>query len=299
MLVYVKLVGSVFFWGATWISGRILAQDMGPFSAALLRFVTASIFLFFWSWRVNGSFPTLPKKDILPVAFLGLTGIFLYNAFFFTGLQTIPAGRAALLIAPVPVIISIISALMLGERLTLGKIAGTLLSLTGASIVLSGGHPLQLLQGGLARGDLMILGCVAAWTAYSVAGSRVMKRVPPLMAVTWSCILGSLMLTVPALSHGLLDDIRGASLVDWGNILFLGVVATGVAFTWYYSGIRAIGAARAGIFINLVPVFAIIMGYVILDEPVTSSLIGGGLMVISGVYLANRPSKTPPPQGNA
>ena len=59
--------------------------------------------------------------------------------------------------------------------------------------------------------------------------------------------------------------------------------------TWYYAGIRAIGAARAGIFINLVPVFAIAMGYVILDEPVTSSLISGGAMVISGVWLANRP----------
>jgi drug/metabolite transporter (DMT)-like permease len=241
---------------------------------------------------VNGSFPALPRKDILPVAFLGLTGIFLYNAFFFTGLQTVPAGRAALIIASVPVIISIISALMLGERLTRGKIAGTLLSLTGASIVLSGGNPVKLFQGGLSHGDLMILGCVAAWTAYSVAGSRVMKRVNPLMAVTWSCILGTLMLLTPALTHGFLEDVRRAGLVDWGNILFLGVIATGVAFTWYYAGIRAIGAARAGIFINLVPVFAIAMGYVILDEPVTSSLITGGAMVISGVYLANRPASS-------
>jgi len=130
---------------------------------------------------------------------------------------------------------------------------------------------------------------MAAWTAYSVAGIRVMKRVNPLIAVTWSCILGTLMPIVPALTHGLLDDIARASLVDWGNILFLGVVATGVAFTWYYAGIRAIGAARAGIFINLVPVFAIAMGYVILDEPVTSALLTGGAMVISGVWLANRP----------
>lgn len=290
MLVYAKLVGSVFFWGATWISGRILAQDMGPFSAALLRFVTASAFLLLWSWRVNGSFPALARKDILPVAFLGLTGIFLYNAFFFTGLQTVPAGRAALIIASVPVVIGIVSALLLGEGLTKARVTGTLLSLTGASVVLSGGNPLHLFQGALSRGDLMILGCVASWTAYSVAGSRVMKRVDPLMAVTWSCILGTAMLTPPALTHGLLADMGRASLVDWGNILFLGVVATGVAFTWYYAGIRALGASRAGIFINLVPVFAIAMGYVILDEPVTSSLITGGVMVISGVYLANRPA---------
>lgn len=292
MLVYAKLVGSVFFWGATWISGRILAQDMGPFSAALLRFVTASVFLLLWSWRAGGAFPFLPRKDILPVAVLGLTGVFLYNFFFFTGLQTVAAGRAALIIASVPVIICLFSAFFLGERLTAGKIAGTLLSLTGASVVLSGGNPARLLEGGISRGDLMILGCVASWAAYSIAGSRVMKRVGPLMAVTWSCILGTLMLIGPALTHGLVADMGRASLVDWGNILFLGVIATGVAFTWYYSGIKAIGPARAGIFINLVPVFAIAMGYLVLGEPVTSSLLSGGAMVISGVYLTNRPAKS-------
>jgi drug/metabolite transporter (DMT)-like permease len=110
------------------------------------------------------------------------------------------------------------------------------------------------------------------------------------MAVTWSCILGTIMLLPPALVYGLTTDMARANLVDWGNIFFLGVVATGVAFTWYYAGIRAIGPSRAGIFINMVPVFAIAMGYLILNEPVTSSLLTGGALVISGVYLANRPS---------
>lgn len=288
MLVYAQLVGSVFFWGATWISGRVLAQDMGPFSAALLRFLTASVFLFLWSYRAGHGFPRLPRQEILPVALLGMTGIFLYNAFFFTGLQTVPAGRAALIIASAPIVISLLSALLMGEQLTRNKILGALISLSGATIVLSGGDIPALFQGGLSHGDVMILGCVAAWTAYSVAGGRVMRRLDPLLTVTWSCILGALMLVIPAVPHGLLADVKRASLVDWGNILFLGVVATGVAFTWYYAGIKAIGAARAGIFINLVPVFAIAMGYVILDEPVTSSLLSGGVMVIAGVYLTNR-----------
>lgn len=288
MLVYAQLIGSVLLWGATWISGRILAQDMGPFSAALLRFMTASVFLFLWSWRAGGGMPRLPRREILPVAFLGMTGIFLYNAFFFTGLQSVPAGRAALIIASAPVVISIMSALFLGERLTLFKIIGTCVSLTGVSVVLSGGNPVTLFEGGLSHGDLMILGCVAAWTAYSIAGGRVMRRLDPLLTVTWACLLGTLMLTVPALYFGVLHDAGRASAVDWGNIVFLGVAATGVAFTWYYAGIRAIGAARAGIFINLVPVFAIILGSLILHEQITSSLLAGGSMVIAGVYLTNR-----------
>ncbi len=288
MLVYLQLVGSVFFWGATWISGRVLAQDMGPFSAAVLRFSTASVFLLGWAWYQQGSFPKLPRKEIPSVALLGLTGVFLYNFFFFTGLKTVPAGRAALIIASVPIIICIISALFLGEKMTLQKIGGVLLSLSGASVVLAGGNPARLFSGGMSHGDLMIIGCVGSWAAYSIIGSRVMKRVNPLMAVTWSCVIGCLALIIPALTHGLLADITKASLIDWGNILFLGVIATGVAFTWYYSGIRAIGPAKAGIFINLVPVFAIIMGYFLLNEPVSTALIGGGAMVISGVYLTNR-----------
>jgi drug/metabolite transporter (DMT)-like permease len=75
---------------------------------------------------------------------------------------------------------------------------------------------------------------------------------------------------------------------DWGHILFLGVIATGLAFTWYYQGIKTIGPARAGIFINLVPVFAVILGFIVLREPIYLSLLGGGALTLTGVWLTNR-----------
>lgn len=287
MLVYTQLIGSAFFWGATWISGRFLAQQLGPFSAALLRFLVASIFLFLWSVTTRRPL-RLPQKDVPAVTFLGLTGIFLYNIFFFTGLRTVAAGRAALIIATVPVVICLVCAFFPNERLTRAKFLGAIISLTGATIILSDGNPLKLFTGGLAHGDLMILGCVGAWTAYSIVGSRIMRRLEPLLTVTWACFLGTLMLIIPALRYGLITDIQQASALDWGNIVFLGVIATGVAFTWYYNGIRALGPGRAGIFINLVPVFAIALGSALLDEPVTSALAGGGALVLFGVYLANR-----------
>jgi len=288
MRIYFLLVASVFIWGATWISGRILAQDMGPFSAAFLRFLAASIFLFLWSCRINRRIPSFKKADFPGLLLLGASGVFSYNFFFFSGLQTVAAGRAALIIACIPVIICLASALIFKEPLTRKKILGTLLSLTGVSIVLAKGNPLVLLQSPLSSGDLFILGCVVSWAVYSLAGNRVMRRINPLEAVTWSCIIGDILLLPFALYHGLIRDISHSLPRDWGHILFLGVIATGLAFTWYYQGIKTIGPARAGIFINLVPVFAVILGFIVLREPIYLSLLGGGALTLTGVWLTNR-----------
>ncbi len=116
-----------------------------------------------------------------------------------------------------------------------------------------------------------------------------MKTIRPLTAVTWSCIFGTVMLFPAALSEGLVTDIMRARPLDWFCIIYLGVLATGFAYLWYYEAISTIGASRSGIFINTVPVFAVLMGFFFLGEPIHLSLAVGGLMVITGVYLTNRP----------
>ena len=77
------------------------------------------------------------------------------------------------------------------------------------------------------------------------------------------------------------------SLADWTSILFLGVFGTVLGFVWYYEGIRKIGPTKAGQFINFVPISAVLLAFLILGEPITWSLLTGGLFVISGVYLTN------------
>ena len=72
------------------------------------------------------------------------------------------------------------------------------------------------------------------------------------------------------------------------GLAYLGILATSIAFSWYYEGINTIGAAKAAIFINLVPVFAIIFGTVFLQESLTVITFLGGGLVILGVSLVNR-----------
>jgi drug/metabolite transporter (DMT)-like permease len=285
---YILLVLSMMLWGGTWVAGRVLAQSVHPMTAVVLRFGLASLILLFMCWRADGRLPRLKRDQILPVTFLGATGVFAYSHFFFTGLQSIPAGRAALIVACTPVCIAAISALFYGEKFGPLRIAGAILSLVGVSIVIADGDPIALLAGGVSRGDFMILGCVASWTAYTLGGRSVMKRLPPLTSVAWSSFTGTLMLLPFALFQGLAEDLVRLRPVDWGCVVFLGFLATALAYYWYYRAINVIGASRAGIFINMVPAFAVITGFLLLDEPIHLSLAVGGCMILSGVYLTNR-----------
>ena len=289
-MVYVKLLLTAFFWGGTFIAGRILKQDVGPFSAAFLRFAVAAVMLLAIVRKREGRLPGIMPPQRLPILLLGLTGVFAYNAFFFKGLQLISAGRASLVIATSPVLIALFSAWLYKEKLTPVKIVGILLSVTGALVVISRGSLASILEGGIGFGELMIFGCVLSWTAYSLIGKTVMQAISPLVSTAYAAFAGMLLLAIPALLEGLAGELMHYPLAAWASIIYLGLFGTVIGFVWYYEGIRQIGPLRAGLCINFVPVSAIFLAFLILGEPVTLSLLIGAVLVLSGVYLTNRPA---------
>ena len=289
MIIYIKLLLTAAFWGGTFIAGKVLAQNVGPFSASFLRFLTASLFLILLTWKIEGSFPVIRKKQIFPIILLGLTGVFAYNVFFFKGLRLIDAGRASIIIANNPIFITLLSWLIFRERLTLLKFSGVLISVTGAVIVISRGDLNGIINGGLGLGEFFIFCCVASWICYSLIGKTVMTDLSPLASVTYSAIIGTTCLFIPAVFEGMLNDIRHYMVSEWISIFYLGFFGTVLGFVWYYEGIKKIGPTRASLFINFVPIFAIILAFLILKEPITLSLFIGTIFVCSGVYLTNRP----------
>ena len=286
---YLKLYGSAFFWGGTFIAGRLLAGRVEPQNAALLRFVIASLLLTAMTLRSEGRLPKLTLRQLVAVTALGLTGIFAYNLLFFSGLQDVRAGRAALIIALNPVVITLCAALLFKETLSVTRVAGVMLSLTGAAIVITRGDLAGIIDSGIGRGELLILGCVASWSLYSLIGKTTMHGMSPLAAVTCSSIAGAALLTVPALVSGSLFNIAAIPFGDWLSIGYLGVFGTVLGFLWYFEGIQRIGASRAAIFINFVPINGVLLATLLLDEPVTTALLTGGLLVVSGSWLTNRP----------
>ena len=285
--IYVKVALTMLFWGGTFIAGRSLAATVHPFEAAFLRFAIAATVLLVVLYRRYGGFPIVSKRMLLLVLCLSLTGVFAYNLFFFWGLKTVEAGRASVIIANNPVFIAFFAGLFFRERLGWIKSMGVPISVTGAVIAISRGDVVSLLCGGFGLGDLLIFGCVISWVSFSLIGKRVVTEIPPLVAITYSSAIGALLLFAPAVLSGLFDSLSIYSCADWSWILFLGIFGTALGFVWYYQGIEAIGPTRAGLFINLVPISAIVMAYFVLSEPVTFSLLIGILLVLSGVYLTN------------
>ncbi|MBD2424977.1 DMT family transporter [Phormidium sp. FACHB-1136] len=287
-MIYLKLIITMALWGGTFIAGRLVVQEMGAFAAAFCRFAVATLALVVLTYGVEGKLPRPPKHLWGVIMGLGLTGILAYNVFFFSGLKTVEAGRAALIIALNPVAIALGAALFLNDPLRPRQGLGIGLSLLGAGVVISGGNPLALLRGQVGRGEWLILGCVVSWMIYTLLGKRVMGELSPFAATTYACGVGALLLLGPALGDGLLTVIPTASLTAWGSILYLGILGSAVGFSWYYEGLRQIGPAQAGVFINLVPVFAILLAAIVLNETPTPALLVGGLLVMAGVVLTNR-----------
>ncbi|MDT8388931.1 MAG: DMT family transporter [Lentisphaeria bacterium] len=284
--VFAMLLGSMALWGGTWPVGRMIAGSLAPFNAAFLRFLMATAGLAGLCLLTGGRRSLAFPRRLFPrLLLLGATGIFGYSFLFFTGLKTTAAARGGLIIGCIPVCIAIAGAVMARRRPSASAMGGILLSLLGVAFVMTRGVPLDVLRGQVKAGDLMILGCVVCWTAYTLLAKPVMAELSPLVTVTWSCFFGVLLMLPFAISGGVWRDVPGIRPRDWLGLFYLGILATSFAYHWYYKAIHSVGPVAAGIFINLVPLFALLFSVVFLKETVHVSQLVGGLMVIAGVVV--------------
>lgn len=276
-------------WGGTFIAGRVLALALPATVGALLRFVVASVALLLAAWTIEGRLPRLDRRQLLATLALGATGIFAYNLFFLGALGRLPASRTSLLVALNPVVTIAAAAWLLDERLSRLRWLGVAAALAGVWIVVSRGDPLGPAAGAIGSGELMMVGAVCAWAAYTLIGRTVLGDLTPLAASAYASLFGTAMLAVVAVPdlgrlgwQALSGDVVAA-------VLYLGVLGTGVAFVWYYRAVKELGPSRTVIFNNLVPVFGATFGVVLLGEPLTASMLVGGAIAVAGVMLVSRP----------
>lgn len=290
-LVYAKLVLVTLFWGGTFIAGRIAAHALPALSAAALRFAVAAALLLAFAWIKEGGLPRLTGKQMGATAALGLTGIFLYNLCFFGALGTMPAGRAALFVALNPIVTALAAAVLLRERLHAWKWAGIALAFCGAAVVITRGDPVAALHDigqSLGSGELLMLCAISSWAAYTLIGRAALKGLSPIAATTYAALWGLLFLVVGAAGDLANMEWSAIGWQVWLSIGYLGAFGTVLGFVWYYEGVKAIGASRTAVFNNLVPVFGISLGALLLGEQVLASMVAGGVLVAAGVTLTNR-----------
>lgn len=287
-MLYIQLVMTAIFWGGTFVVAKIMAGQIGPYSASFLRFFVACIFLYFLAKKIEGKLPMPTALQFGMLSLLGLSGVFLYNVFFLIGMNYIGAGRASLIIALNPILICFSAIFLFKESRAFTKILGVVLAVCGALVVITNKQSID--SGGMVfgMGELMILGMSFSWVFYSLLGRVVMQSMSPIITTFYASLIGAAYLLVAAVFEGMLDDLSGYSFEAWAGVFYLGFFGTFLGYTWYYKGIQTIGASKASVFINLVPISAVLMGAVFLDEPVGMAQIFGASLVLSGVYLTSR-----------
>lgn len=284
----VKLLVVALLWGIQFIVARYTAQSVPPFTASFVRFVVATALLMAIHLIRDRRPFRFSARQWAWLTLLGFSGVFLYNFFMFSGLSIAPAGRSSVIVAMNPALVALFSALLFRERLTVWRVLGAALALFGVAWAISAGRPGNLLRGAMGWGDLYLLGAVLCWATYSLAGKPVMKELSPRVATTYACLIGTVALAVPAALEGDLRRVSSFSLPIWLSFFYLGVLGTVLAFILYYDGIRRVGPSRATVFLNLVPVFAMVLSVPILGERLTPALLVGAAMVIAGVFLTSR-----------
>ena len=289
---HLRLLGMAVLWGASWPAGRILALNMPPLAASGLRFALAVMLLLPWLYFSGGlgALKNWSLKTWLGMIAAGATGVFGYSSFFLTGLQYLPAGKAALLITLNPVVTLLLAVWLFKERINKVIALGMLLAALGAVVVISHGAPLQLLSGTVGVGELLILGCVACWVCYTLIGRAMLAGVDALAATTVTAIVGGIMLLTASLvvegPNGIVSAFH-ASREAWFAMFFIAFGSTSIAYAWYFAGVKALGAGAASGYITLVPVVGVILSALLLGESIDSSMWVGGAMAIAGTAVMN------------
>lgn len=288
----VKLTLVALIWGGSFIAGRVAAQEIPATTAALTRYVIASLVLVTMAFIKEGGLPRLDTRQWIAVALLGITGVAAYNYLFLVGLETVPASRGSLIMALNPAATMLGAALFLREPLTVAKVVGTVIALVGVAVELGGGNPLSLLDGGIGRGEVALFGCVLGWSAYTLIGKKV-SGVSTLAITTYAALLGTALLAIVVIVRGEFA-LPQASPRAWWALAYMGTLGTAVAFVWFLEGVKELGPARAAIFVNLVPVAAITLAVLLLGERLTTAVVVGAALVIAGVWIINRPTAAAP-----
>ena len=291
-----KLFLTSVLWGATWPAGRVVATHMPPVASASWRFSLAAI-LMLWLLRSRlGYWPRLTLRQYVWLGLCGAVGVLGYMICFMWGLSLVTAGRGSLVIALNPVVTALGAAWLLRERITPRMMLGMLLATVGALIVISHGEMQRLLLGDIGKGEIVLLGCVLCWAAYSLMSKVSMRFTDSLTATCYPIAIGTVLLLFlgSAIDTHIVHyapaqpfDVTQVAWQVWGSLIFLSLGATVLAYLWFFEGVDKLGATTASAYNTLVPVFGVLFSWALLGERTDWSLLVGGGIAIGGIMLMN------------
>ncbi len=284
--IYALILLTTVFWGGTAVAGKLVIDSIPPLTAGVLRYGASALVLSALFWRRLPDVAALARRDILLLVAVGVLGSFLNHILFFFALMWAPAAHGSIVPATTsPVWTMLLAAWLGGERVSRGQIAGIALCLVGVVLVV---RPERLLAGGglgVFFGDLLFLLGGLSWAVYSVLSKMAMRHVSASGTLAFGMAVGTTCLAPLSLLERPWAVLPRASAVSWLALAYLVVAGTVLSFLWWNIAIRRVGAGRTAIFSNLVPVFGVLLAWLVLGERLTLLQLGGGFLALLGVLV--------------
>ena len=275
------------FWGGNFVVGKVVVNYIPPFMMSLGRWIIALFLLIPMLYKKGW-----PKFDEwkgywFQITILSLSGIVGFTTLVYFAVKYTTAVNAALVNSLTPAVIVLLSWIVLSERLTKIQLLGILVSIIGVIIVISRGSAATFINFQFNIGDLLMIIAVILWGIYSIIMKKLTVHLSSLAVTTLSAII-AMMFLLPLTFWELINTERvifNATTVF--GLIYIGVFASVLAFLGWNNGVIKLGPGKAGVFINLIPVYAALFSFLFLNEKLQIHQITGGIIVIIGVLITN------------
>ncbi|MGN7974286.1 DMT family transporter [Serratia plymuthica] len=275
---------AVLIWSVNAVVSKLSATTIDPAAISFYRWLLALIVLtpfvlpgVIRNWREV-------RANGWKLLILGLLGMVLYQSLAYYAAHSVSALFMGIIVSLIPLLTILISIVLLRIAPTVGVAIGSVLSFGGLIWLVSAGHPGELLQHGIGKGELMMFAAAASYALYGVLTKRWMIALPNWQALYVQILFGVVLL----LPNFLMAQDVGLNSQNIPLVLFAGIPASIIAPFLWIQGVMRLGANTASIFMNLSPVFTAVIAVLFLHEQLHSyHLIGGGVTLL-GVILSQR-----------
>jgi len=282
----VALLAATLFWAGNYVFAAEAVHTVDAWSLSLLRWAPAAIILLVLGAIIERPDWRLVLRRLPRLAVMGCLGMIGFGALLYLGLGTTTAVSASLIGALAPVLIAIGAAIFLRERAGWRAFAGLPIALAGVAFVVSKGSLETFTHLQITEGDLWVILATTCWAAYTILGRKPLG-IPALTSTGTQAAVATIVL-IPIVAVTGLHLPQTAEV--WGILAFIIVFPSVGSYVLWGAALRSFRAANAGIFLNLIPVFTVIIA-VAIGKGIDIAEIFGGLLVLGGVLLATIPRR--------
>jgi drug/metabolite transporter (DMT)-like permease len=289
-----KALFAVTLWGASFVATKIALQYASPSTVVWLRFAMGVIILGL-ATILDRQFSLPQGKDWAYFAILGFLGITLHQWLQSTGLVTAQATTTGWIIASTPIFMALLGLIILRERLLWYQVTGIFLATFGVLLVVTKGDLAAIIAGRFGTpGDLLVLISAPNWAVFSALSRSGLKRYPSTLMMFYVMSFGWLFTSILFFSGSGISQIISIPWDGWIAIAFLGVFCSGLAYIFWYDALKVLPVAQTGAFLYIEPIITVIVAALLLREKILLATLVGGITILIGVWLVNRPSQAVP-----